>query len=304
MEESPNSEFRISMITKEVLKQIRGIEIRTGRLVNEVFSGQYSSVFKGRGMEFEEVREYQPGDDIRTIDWNVTARFGRPFVKKFIEERELTVMLVVDASGSLAFGTRCRLKSEMAAELAAVLSFSAIRNNDKVGLIVFTDRVEKFVRPKKGRRHILRLIREILYFKPKGKGTDMEQALEYLNEVTRRRAIVFLISDFLEETGEKALRITNKRHDLIALILQDPGEKEMPRVGWMEMEDPETGEMLIYNTRLKEVRQKFSLLNKNREEKWEKFFQQASLDHVWLINSESYVRPLIRFFRMRARRFR
>jgi uncharacterized protein (DUF58 family) len=222
------------MIPREIFKKVRQIEIRTNREVTDVLGGQYHSVFKGRGMEFEEVREYLPGDEVRSIDWNVTARFGHPFIKKFTEERELTVMLVVDVSASGQFGSVRQTKNELAAELAAVLAFSAIRNNDKVGLIMFTDQIEKFVPPKKGRRHVLRVVREILAFQPQGRGTDLQQALDYHNRVQPRRAVTFVVSDFQvadEESVRKKLRVASKRHDVIALSLRDPREQELPAVG-------------------------------------------------------------------------
>jgi uncharacterized protein (DUF58 family) len=225
------------MIPKEILKKIRRLQIVTNRVVSDVFAGEYLSVFKGRGMEFNEVREYQPGDEERDIDWNVTARMGRPFVKKFVEERELTVMLLVDASASSRFGTRDRFKSELAAELCAVLAFSAIRNKDRVGLVIFTDRIEKFVPPGKGSRHVLRVIREVLYFRPQGRGTDISLALDYLNRVIRRRSVVFLVSDFLAAGFERALRVSARRHDLVALLVRDPREEELPPAGLVRLED-------------------------------------------------------------------
>jgi len=229
------------MLTSEILKTIRRIEITTGRLVTEVFAGQYESVFKGRGMEFSEVREYQPGDDVRLIDWNVTARFGHPYIKKFVEERELTVMLLVDRSASGMFGTARRMKAEIAAEVCAVLAFSAMKNNDKVGLILFTDSIEKYIPPKKGRTHALRIIREALYGKPRGTGTDISAALKYLNDVVKKKCIVFVISDFIDRDYEKMLRITNKRHDMIAVEIADPGESRMPPAGLVSLQDAETG---------------------------------------------------------------
>ncbi len=292
------------MIPKEVIQQIRRIEIRTGRLVSDIFSGQYESVFKGRGMEFSEVREYQPGDDIRTIDWNVTARYGKPFVKKFIEERELTVMLLVDASASGSFGTHGRMKEELAAELAAVLAFSAIKNNDKVGMIIFTDQVEKYILPKKGRTHILRIIREILYFKPSHKRTDITKALEYLNEVARRKAVTFLISDFISANYEKALNITNKKHDVIAITITDPREKELPDVGLIELEDSETGQYLTVNTGDRAFRDKYTGEYSARLENRSRMFRSMGLDSIDIYTDKSYIEPLIKFFKLRAKRFR
>lgn len=292
------------MIPKEILKQIRHIEIRTGKLVNELFAGEYESVFKGRGMEFSEVREYQPGDDIRTIDWNVTARFGKPFIKKFIEERELTIMLLVDLSSSKNFGTQEKTKSQIAAEIASILAFSAIKNNDKVGTILFTDRPEAFIPPKKGRRHILRIIREILYFKPTHYQTDISSALEYLNEIAKRKMIVFLISDFIDQGYEKTLHITNKRHDVIAITITDPREKELPSLGFIELEDSETKKRILIDTRDKSLRNSFSEINKQKETDRKAFFQSIGLDNIDISCGRSYIEPLISFFRMRARRFR
>jgi uncharacterized protein (DUF58 family) len=292
------------MIPKEIIQKIRRIEIKTGRLVSDVFSGQYESVFKGRGMEFSEVREYEPGDDIRTIDWNVTARYGKPFVKKFIEERELTVMLLVDASASGRFGTSERMKEELAAELAAVLAFSAIKNNDKVGMIIFTDRVEKYILPKKGRTHILRIISEMLFFKPAHKNTDITSALEYLNEVAKRKSVVFLISDFIGQGFEKALGITNKKHDVIAMTITDPREKELPAIGFVELEDSESGEYIMIDTRDRGMRDNYASLSMKRIEDRKKLFRRMGLDNVDFYTDKPYVEPLIRFFEMRARRFR
>ncbi len=230
------------MITKEILKQVRQIEIRTKGLVNQVFSGEYHSVFKGRGMEFSEVREYQFGDDIRNIDWNVTARFGHPFIKVFEEERELTVILMVDLSGSLNFGSADKTKQEVAAELSAILAFSALKNNDKVGLILFTDKIEKFVPPRKGNKHVLRIIRDVLSFEPEGKSTNLKGALEYMNNAIKKRSIVFLLSDFMDSDFEKILRVVGKRHDLIGIVLNDKREEEIPKVGVIRFTDAETGQ--------------------------------------------------------------
>src|SRR5436309_7996540 len=233
------------MLPHEVLRQIRRLQLRARRAVEDLLGGEYHSVFKGTGIAFEEVREYQPGDDIRAIDWNVTARIGHPFIKRFVEERELTVILLVDSSGSNQFGTQQQQKREVAAELAAVLAFSAISNNDKVGLIVFTDRVERFVPPRKGTRHVLRLIRDILFFQPTRPGTSLKEGVDFLNRVLHRRAIVFLLSDFLDTGFEKAFKRTGKRHDLIAVPISDPRENELPVVGLLQMEDAETGRQLL-----------------------------------------------------------
>ena len=236
------------METKELLKKVRQLEIRTRGLVNQVFSGEYHSVFKGRGMEFSEVREYQYGDDMRMIDWNVTARFNHPFIKIFEEERELTVMLVVDMSGSQFFGSQSALKRDIALELSAILAFSAMKNNDKVGLILFTDRIEKFVPPRKGRGHALRIVRELLSFEPTRPATSIKAALEYLNHVQKKRGIIFVISDFMDSGYEAALRIAGKRHDLIGVVLQDPRENELPSVGLMHLRDAESGTTRLIDT--------------------------------------------------------
>jgi len=291
------------MIPKEILKKVKRIEITTRGLVNDVFSGEYHSVFKGRGMEFSEVREYQPGDDIRTIDWNVTARMGHPFVKVFEEERELTVMLLVDVSSSGEFGTFERMKAEIATEICALLAFSAIKNNDKVGLIIFTDQIEKFIPPKKGKSHVLRVIRELLYHKPEGTKTDIASALEYLNRVTRRRSVVFLVSDFISSDYEKALQIANRRHDIVAITVTDPREIEMPNVGFVELEDAETGEIVLVDTSVGSVRQLYQRNTTKEIESREKLFRSINIDHIDIRTDKPYIEPLIRFFRMRAKRF-
>jgi len=290
------------MIPREILKKVRQIEIRTNREVTDVLGGQYHSVFKGRGMEFEEVREYLPGDEVRSIDWNVTARFGHPFVKKFKEERELTVMLVVDVSASGQFGSVRQSKNELAAELAAVLAFSAIRNNDKVGLIMFTDRIEKFVAPKKGRRHVLRVIREILAFQPQGTGTDLNLALDYLRQVTARRAVTFLLSDFQDENFRKKLQVAGKRHDLVALSIHDPREEELPAVGLIELRDAETGEHMLVDTSERGVRDAYAQRARKRLDALHQLFRSTGVDQVEIRCDEDYMQPLIRFFRMRERR--
>ncbi|MDZ7370673.1 MAG: DUF58 domain-containing protein [candidate division KSB1 bacterium] len=292
------------MVPKEVLKKVKRIEITTRSLVNDVFSGEYHSVFKGRGMEFAEVREYQIGDDIRTIDWNVTARQGRPYVKVFDEERELTVMLLVDVSSSGEFGTVRQMKGEIAAEICALLAFSAIKNNDKVGLIIFSDQVEKFVPPRKGKSHVLRVIREILYHKPQGTQTNIAAALEFLSRVARRRSVVFLVSDFISSGYEKALQIANKRHDLVAVTIIDPREIDMPDVGILELEDAETGEILLLDTSSLEVRREFAQRTREWSEQREKLFRTLAVDSIDIRTDQPYIEPLIRFFRMRAKRFR
>jgi len=290
------------VIPKEVLKKVRQIEIRTNREVTDVLGGQYHSVFKGCGMEFEEVREYLPGDEVRSIDWNVTARFGHPFIKKFKEERELTVMLVVDVSASGQFGSVRQSKNELAAELAAVLAFSAIRNNDKVGLIMFTDRIEKFVAPKKGRRHVLRVVREILAFQPQGTGTELSLALDYLNRVQRRRAVCFLLSDFQDEDYQKPLRVAGKRHDVVALSLRDPREEQLPAVGVVELRDAETGDRALVDTFDAGVRDTFTKQAQARLESLRQSLRNSKVDQVEIRTDTDYMLPLIKFFRMRGRR--
>jgi uncharacterized protein (DUF58 family) len=292
------------MLPKEIIRKVRRIEIRTKKLVNDVFSGEYHSIFKGRGMEFEEVREYQPGDDIRIIDWNVTARYGYPFVKKFTEERELTVMLLVDASSSGEFGTAQRMKGEIAAELCSVLAFSAIKNNDKVGMIIFTDEIEKYIPPKKGSSHVLRLIREILYFKPEHQRTDINCALEFLGRVIKRRCVVFLVSDFLNAGFEKMLSIANKRHDVIAIKIVDPREIELPNVGFIELEDTETGEQILIDTKDSEVRKNFHDYSLGEQTNLYMSFRSINLDNIRILTDRSYVEPLMAFFKARAKKIR
>ena len=290
------------MIPREILKKIRRIQIRSTRMVNDVLAGQYESVFKGRGMEFEEVRQYQPGDDVRAIDWNVTARTGEPHIKRFVEERELTVMLLVDASSSGRFGSAGQMKSELAAELCAVLAFSAIHNNDKVGLIIFTDQVEKFVPPKKGRSHVLRVIRDILYYEPKQSETDIAAALDYLNGVTTRRTVTFLVSDFLAAGYERALRVSNKRHDVIAMSIIDPREVAMPNVGLIELTDAETGESILVDTSSGALRGDYAAFSEGMLAERRSLFRSIGVDSIEIRTDEPYIRPLMRFFRMRERR--
>jgi uncharacterized protein (DUF58 family) len=292
------------MIPREILKQVRRIEISTRGLVNEVFSGEYHSVFKGRGMSFAEVREYAYGDDVRTIDWNVTARAGAPFVKVFEEERELTVMLLVDVSASGDFGTRERLKAELAVEICGLLAFSAIKNNDKVGLVIFSDHVEKFVPPRKGRRHVLRVLRELLYHEPEGRGTDITAALEYLAHVQRKKAVTFLVSDFRDEGFEKALAVAGRRHDLIAVRLSDSREAELPPVGLVEMEDPETGERLVVDTSSAAFRAAFRSVNGKRRAALDRALRRSKVDVIDVETGRPYVKPLMRFFQDRMRRRR
>ncbi len=290
------------MIPREILKQVRRIEISTRGLVNEVFSGEYHSVFKGRGMNFAEVREYQYGDDIRSIDWNVTARNGSPFVKIFEEERELTVMLVVDVSASGDFGSRERLKGEVAVEICALLAFSAIKNNDKVGLIIFSDRIEKFVPPRKGRRHVLRVLRELLYHRPEGRGTDITGALEYLTHVQRKKAVTFLVSDFRDSGFDKALAVAGRRHDLIAVRPGDARERELPPLGYVDLEDPETGERVVVNTSNPQFRMAYATRVANERSELDRSLRKSKVDVIDIETGEPYVRPLMRFFQDRARR--
>ncbi len=292
------------MIPKEVLQQIRRIQITTSRMVTDVFSGQYQSVFKGRGMEFDEVREYQPGDEIRSIDWNVTARMGHPYIKKFMEERELTVMLLLDLSASSYFGTVSKLKRQIAAEICSVLAFSAIRSNDKVGLIIFTDKIEKFVPPKKGISHVLRIIREALYFNPQGKKTDIPAALEYLNKVCKRSTVTFIVSDFYDDNFEKSLSIANKRHDLVSITITDPKELDLPNIGMAQFDDPETGKMFNLDTSNENLRRNFreNALKITGERK--KTFDRLGVDNVDIRCDIPYNRTLFKFFRMRERRLR
>jgi uncharacterized protein (DUF58 family) len=287
---------------KEILKKIRRLELRTRRLVNAGFAGQYHSVFKGRGMNFEEVREYAAGDEIRSIDWNVTARMNAPYVKKFTEERELTVMLVVDVSASGTFGSVELSKRELAAEVASILAFSAINNNDKVGLLLFSDDVELFIPPKKGRLHTLRLIREMLYFQPKGRGTNLAGALDYLNRVISRRAVIFLISDFLAPDFSKALTVSSRRHDVVAMPVSDPGESALPDVGIITLEDAETGQQIDINTGSKSVRRGLTDLDEVRRKSLERLFRSRRVDIVRLSTTEDYLLPLRAFFEQRERR--
>ena len=292
------------MIPREILKQVRRVEIATRGLVNDVFSGEYHSVFKGRGMNFAEVREYQHGDDIRAIDWNVTARTGAPFIKVFDEERELTVMLVVDVSASGDFGSHARMKGEVAVEICAVLAFSATTKNDKVGLIIFSDRIEKFVPPRKGRRHVLRVLRELLYFKPEGRGTDIAGALEYLARVVRRRAVVFVVSDFLGDGYEKALAVAGRRHDTVAIRMSDPREHQLPAVGYLELEDAETGEQVTVDVSDPAFRAAFERDVAETRACRERQFRKTRVDVIEITTDHPYADRLMRFFRQRAKRFR
>jgi uncharacterized protein (DUF58 family) len=289
--------------TKEIIKNVRQIEIRTKGLVNQLFSGEYHSVFKGRGMEFSEVREYQYGDDIRTIDWNVSARLNKPFVKVFEEERELTVILLVDMSASQDYGTGMKFKREAAAELCAVLAFSAIKNNDKVGMIIFTDKIEKFIPPKKGRSHILRIIRDILAFEPEGTGTDIKGGLEYFNHVIKKRAIVFLVSDFLDVNFEKPMSIVARKHDLIAAQLEDRREAQFPDVGIIKVVDAESGVERWIDTSMQSVRDLYARQWQEMKTTRDRLFRKSNVDVITLDTGQSIVQPLVEFFRMRERRY-
>jgi len=283
---------------------LKKIQIYTKRLVNDIFAGQYSSVFKGRGMEFSEVREYQPGDDVRFIDWNVTARFGHPFVKKFSEERELTIMLLIDMSGSEKFATTGKFKSEIIAEISSILAFSAIKNNDKIGMIIFTDIIEKYVPPKKTSSHILRLIRDILYFKPLHNKTDLRMALEFFSKVQKKKSVLFIISDFFTQDYEKMLKIVNKKHDVIAVVISDPREKLIPEnIGFVELTDLETQEDYIIDTSDKEFIKYYNKISLEKEENLKKFFSKIDLDYIKISTDKSYIEPLLRFFYLRSRRF-
>ena len=290
------------MNEKDILKKIQRIEIFTNRLVNTVFAGEYESVFKGQGITFDEVREYQVGDEIRTIDWNVTARMGQAYIKKYVEERELVMMLVVDMSASISFGSIAETKAEIAAEIAALLAFSAIKNNDKVGLICFTDTVEHFVPPRKGKRHVLRVVRDILHFQPKQSGTNIETALSFVDRVLKPHSVVFLISDFKDTGYEKQLRLSSKRHSLIAITLQDRREVELPDVGLIELEDAESGERIIVDTRSEAARRLYTELNQRADAERRQVFRASQVDSIHIRTDESYVKPLIRFFRQRAAR--
>jgi uncharacterized protein (DUF58 family) len=290
------------MLPPEILKKIKRIQLKTNYLANEIFAGEYESAFRGRGMEFEEVREYLPGDEIRTIDWNVTARMGRPFVKVYREEREMTVMIMVDMSATLDFGTRLRFKRETAAEVAAVLAYAAVKSNDKVGLMMFTDQVEKYIPVKKGRGHVYRVIQEILTFEPTGKGTQLKIPLEYLMRVMHRNCIGFLISDFLDTGYEKALAVAKSRHDIVCLQLYDPAEKALPKLGYLLMEDPETGTRHWVNTSSKEFQRSFPALAQEIINGPRKTFQEIGVDYVSIDQTSDYVEPLLEFFRFREKR--
>jgi uncharacterized protein (DUF58 family) len=290
------------MITEELAKKIRVLQITTRKVVNDILAGEYGSVFRGRGMEFDEVREYMPGDEIRTIDWNVTARTGHPYVKRFVEERELTVIFLVDLSASGAFGSVHKLKNEIAAEFCALLAFSAVKNNDKVGLLVFTDQVEMFIPAKKGTKHVLRVIRELLNFKPRPASTDIVEALDYLGRVTTKRSVVFLVSDFQAEGFEKQMRVLGKRHDLIAVTVVDPREVRLPDVGLIELEDAETGETVLVDTSSVSVRKRYERLGRERQGRLRELFASMGVDQIEVMTDRDYVPKLVHFFRAREKR--
>jgi uncharacterized protein (DUF58 family) len=292
------------METAELLKKVRKIEIKTRGLSSQVFSGSYHSAFKGKGMTFSEVREYQPGDDVRSIEWNVTARYNHPFVKVFEEERELTVMLLVDMSASRAFGTRTQLKQDLITELCAVLSFSAIQNNDKIGVIFFSNKIEKFIPPKNGKSHILRIIRELIEFQPEHKGTDIAAALKYLTNIIKQRCIAFVISDFDDENFDDALKIANKKHDIVALKIYDEREHLLPDVGMVRLTDAETGEVRWVNTSDEKIRKQYALNAKHRDEKLNTLFMKSGVDFTELATHQPYIKPLVNLFKKRERSLR
>ena len=290
------------MDAQDLLKEVRKIEIKSRGLSNQIFAGEYHSAFKGRGMAFSEVREYQPGDEIRTIDWNVTARFNHPFIKVFEEEREMTVMLLIDVSGSEDFGTGRKLKQQVILELAAVLAFSAIKNNDKVGVIFFSDKIEKFIVPKKGSAHILTIIRELIHFKPDQLGTNIGEALKYLTSVIKKRCTAFLISDFIDDGFEDALKIANKKHDIVGLRIMDERESNLPKVGIIPVKDNESGEILWIDSSNKQVQKEYQIRAKRNDAKLREILAKCGVDCAHLNTRESYVRPLINLFKQRERR--
>lgn len=287
------------MISKEILQKVQLLEIRTKGIVNTIFGGEYQSAFKGRGMEFSEVRAYTFGDDVRQIDWNVTARSNEPYIKVFEEEREQTLMLCVDISTSGLFGSHRQTKMELATELSAVLAFSAIKNGDKVGMVLFSDRIEKVIPPKKGKNHVLRLIREIFATKPSGKKTDIQSALKYLGKLVSRRAIVVLLSDFEDQNYEKQLKTINRKHDLVNIVIRDRLEDTLPELGLLRLQDPETGQMTVVDTSSKTVRKAYQIERKKQREMLLTFFRKHQMDHVELYTNESYVKSLSGFFQRR-----
>ena len=290
------------MNASSLLKKVRKIEIKSKGLSNHIFAGEYHTAFKGTGMAFSEVREYQSGDDIRSIDWNVTARYNTPFVKIFEEEREMTVMLLIDVSASGNFGTNKQYKKDLATEIAAVLAFSAIKNNDKVGVIFFSDRIEKFIIPKKGKSHILRIIREIVSLKPDSKGTDVSMALEYFNSVIKKRSICFLLSDFTSTPFSKPLKIASKKHDIVGVRIHDKRESEMPNIGLVPMQDMETNKLVYVDTSDKEIRLNYSKTRSQKIKELNKIFETNGVDLVQISTGEDYVKPLVNFFKRRGKR--
>jgi len=290
------------MISSELLKEIQAIQVKTSHLVNEIMAGEYVTAFKGRGMEFSEVREYQPGDDVRLIDWNVTARMGHPFIKEFREERELTVMLMVDVSSSGEFGSGSQLKKEVSAEIASIMAFAAIKNNDKVGLIVFSDKIEHYIPPKKGRAHIWNLIRTILNFKPEGRRTDLTLPLEYLLKVRKRKSSAFLISDFQASGYENSLKRARQKHDITAISITDPREIKLPEIGLVHLEDAETGETIVIDTGDKEMASRFHMQNKKERANRKKLFLSFGVDTIDIMTDGSLVEPIIRYFKMREKK--
>ena len=287
---------------RQLLKRVRRIEIRARRLVNEGMAGEYLSVFKGRGVEFSEVREYQPGDDVRSIDWNVTSRMGHPYVKKHVEERELTVILLVDFSASGEFGTRRQFKREIEAEICAILAFSAIKNSDRVGLIAFTDRIETFLSPRKGKDHVLRVIREVLYFRPRGRATDLGMALQFMYRTITKRAVVLVVSDFLAQEYEQPLRVAARKHDVIAVTVTDPREEDLPPIGLLDLEDAETGARVLVDASDRRTRERFKAWAERRRVARETLFRANAIDNLELFTDRPYDVPLLRFFHKRARR--
>jgi len=300
--ETPAS--RPARISPEILKQVKRVELKTRGLVDALFSGEYRSVFKGQGMEFSEVREYIPGDEVRTIDWNVTARMNRPFVKRYIEERELTVVLALDISGSESFGTVSRFKSDVMTEFAAVIAMAAVRNNDRVGLIFFTDRVEHVVPPRKGKRHVLRIVRDLLAFVPKGRGTNLRPALEYMQRTLRQHTVIFLVSDFQDEGYEHALKVLGRRHDIVAVTLNDPAEQSLPSVGLARMRDPETGEFLEVDTSDRRVRAAYAEHIAAELAARRRVLRRSGVDEIELTTDGAVIEPLLKFFRTRETRAR
>lgn len=290
------------MLPSETLKKIRQIQIRTTHMVSDLFAGQYHSVFKGQGMEFQEVREYLPGDDIRTIDWNVTARMGHPFIKKFVEERELTVMIIVDISRSNDFGSRAQIKRDLAAEVAAVLAFAATQNNDRVGLVLFSDEAEHYLPPRKGTRHVLRVIRDVLYYKAKRSGTSIAAGLDFLNHIATRKTVAFVISDFMDANYESSLAISAKRHDLISIIIRDERERALVPAGIIEWEDAETGRRALIDTSSAATRQLFEESHKRRQQLLMDNFKKSGVDVIELTTGKPYATELVRFFKKREKR--